>query len=121
MVRSLGSMVVELDPVKAPLTTDNFLHYVNARFYDNTIVHKIVTNNIAISQGGRLTATPSIQPGQRLEIPLEVARGLSNLRGTIAMARGSDLNSATSQNYFNLADNSVLYNVNGVMRCLEKY
>lgn len=112
MVTSLGSMVVELDPVKALLTTDNFLQFVNARFYDNTIVHRIVTNNIAIAQGGWLTATPSIQSGQRPAIPLEVARGLSNLRGTIAMARGSDLNSTTSQYYFNLADNSSLDNAN---------
>lgn len=113
MVTSLGSMVLELNPATAPLTTDNFLQYVNSKFYDGTIVHRIVTNNIAIAQGGWLTATPSIKPGQRPAIPLEVGKGLSNLRGTIAMARGSDLNSATSQYYFNLADNSALDNANG--------
>ena len=88
MVTSLGSMVVELDPVKAPLTTDNFLQYVNARFYDNTIVHRIVTNNIAIAQGGWLTATPSIQSGQRPAIPLEVARGAQQSSGYDSHGKG---------------------------------
>jgi peptidyl-prolyl cis-trans isomerase A (cyclophilin A) len=113
LVTNLGSMVVELNPTATPLSTDNFLQYVNSKFYDNTIIHRIVTTGIFVAQGGWLSPTPAVQPGQKSAIALEVNKGLSNLKGTIAMARSADLNSATSQYYFNLADNVALDTSNG--------
>ena len=113
MQTSLGSVVVELNPTVAPLSTDNFLQYVNSKFYDNTLIHRIVTAGIFVAQGGWLTPTPAVQPGQKAAIALEANRGLSNSKGTIAMARSADLNSATSQYFFNLKDNAALDTSNG--------
>lgn len=113
MQTSLGAVVLELNPTAAPLSTDNFLQYVNSKFYDNTLIHRIVTTGIFVAQGGWLTPTPAVQPGQKAAIALEMNKGLSNLKGTIAMARSADLNSATSQYYFNLADNVALDTSNG--------
>ena len=113
LVTNLGSMVVELNPTATPLSTDNFLQYVNSKFYDNTIIHRIVTTGIFVAQGGWLSPTPAVQPGQKAAIALEVNKGLSNLKGTIAMARSAELNSATSQFYFNLADNVALDTAGG--------
>ena len=113
LVTNLGSMVVELNPTTTPITTDNFLQYVNSKFYDNTIIHRIVTTGIFVAQGGWLSPTPAVQPGQKAAIALEVNKGLSNLKGTIAMARSAELNSATSQFYFNLADNVALDTAGG--------
>jgi peptidyl-prolyl cis-trans isomerase A (cyclophilin A) len=113
MVTNLGSVLIELNPTASPLTTNNFLQYVNDRFYDNTIIHRIVMSGIFIAQGGWLTPTPNAQTGQRLPISLEVGKGLSNVNGTIAMARTADLNSASSQFFFNLSDNAALDSANG--------
>ena len=113
MQTSLGAVVLELNPTAAPLSTDNFLQYVNSKFYDNTLIHRVVTTGIFVAQGGWLIPTPAVQPGQKAAIALEVNKGLSNLKGTIAMARSADLNSATSQYFFNLADNVALDTSNG--------
>jgi peptidyl-prolyl cis-trans isomerase A (cyclophilin A) len=113
MLTNLGNMVLELNPTASPLSTDNFLQYVNSKFYDNTLIHRIVTAGIFVAQGGWLTPTPAVQAGQKAAIALEVNKGLSNIKGSIAMARSSELNSATSQYYFNLADNVALDNSNG--------
>jgi peptidyl-prolyl cis-trans isomerase A (cyclophilin A) len=113
LVTNLGTLKLELYPTAAPLTVGNFLQYVNDKFYDNTIIHRIVTSSIFVAQGGWLTPAPVVQAGQRAAIALEVGKGLSNLKGSIAMARSSDLNSATSQFYFNLADNTGLDTANG--------
>jgi peptidyl-prolyl cis-trans isomerase A (cyclophilin A) len=113
MVTNVGTLKLELNPTAAPLTALNYLQYVNDKFYDNTIIHRIVTSGIYVAQGGWLTPTPSVQPGQRAAIALEVGKGLSNVKGTIAMARGTELNSATSQFFFNLADNTALDTANG--------
>jgi peptidyl-prolyl cis-trans isomerase A (cyclophilin A) len=113
LLTNLGPMVVELNPTATPLSTDNFLQYVNSKFYDNTIIHRIVTTGIFVAQGGWLSPTPAVQPGQKAAIALEVNKGLSNLKGTIAMARSAELNSATSQFYFNLADNVALDTAGG--------
>jgi len=113
LITNLGSMVVELNPTATPLSTDNFLQYVNSKFYDNTIIHRIVTTGIFVAQGGWLSPTPAVQPGQKAAIALEVNKGLSNLKGTIAMARSAELNSATSQFYLNLADNLALDTAGG--------
>ena len=69
-VTNLGFMVVELNPKAAPLSTDYFLQYVNSKFYENTIIHKIVTACIFVAQDGRLTSTPSVQAGQKSAITL---------------------------------------------------
>jgi peptidyl-prolyl cis-trans isomerase A (cyclophilin A) len=113
LTTNLGTMVVELDATAAPLTANNFLQYVNDQFYDNTIIHRIVTSGIFVAQGGWLTPTPEVKAGLRAPIALEVGKGLSNVRGTIAMARASALNSATSQFYLNLSDNVALDTSNG--------
>jgi peptidyl-prolyl cis-trans isomerase A (cyclophilin A) len=113
MTTNLGNMVLELDAVAAPLTVNNFLQYVNDQFYDITIIHRIVTDDIFVAQGGWLTPTPEVKTGLRAPIALEVDKGLSNVRGTIAMARASALNSATSQFYLNLSDNVALDTANG--------
>ena len=113
LVTNLGTAVIELDAVATPLTTTNFLQYVNDRFYDNTIIHRIVTSSIFVAQGGWLTPAPAVQSGQRAAISLEVGKGLSNVRGTIAMARAAEANSATSQYFFNLADNVALDTASG--------
>ena len=81
--------------------------------HDNTIFHRIYANGISIVQGGWLTPTLQYQDGQRDAIALEVGKGLSNVRGTIAMARTSALDSATSQFYFNVTDNAVLDTAGG--------
>lgn len=113
MVTNLGTLTLELSPTAVPITSTNFLQYVNDKFYDNTIIHRIVTSGFFVAQGGWLTPAPAVQPGQRTAIALEVGKGLSNTKGTIAMARSSDLNSATSQFFFNLADNTPLDTANG--------
>jgi len=113
MVTNLGTLKLELNPTAAPLSVVNYLQYVNDKFYDNTLIHRIVTNGIFVAQGGWLTPAPAVQAGQRATIALEVAKGLSNLKGTIAMARAADLNSANSQFFFNLSDNTDLDTANG--------
>lgn len=106
MSTSLGNLVVELNPTAAPLSVANFIRYVNDGFYTNTLIHRVIANFVV--QGGWLTTQPEIQSGQREPIALESNNGLSNLRGTIAMARTSQPDSATSQFYFNLVDNTGL-------------
>jgi cyclophilin family peptidyl-prolyl cis-trans isomerase len=113
MVTNLGTLNIELNPTAVPVTSANFLQYVNAKFYDNTLIHRIVTRGIFVAQGGWLKPAPAIKPGLQAAIALEVGKGLSNVKGTIAMARSSDLNSATSQFFFNLADNTALDTANG--------
>lgn len=112
---SLGTMVVELNPAVVPLTVNNFLQYVNDRFYDGTLFHRIYSAGISVVQGGWLTAVPAVQTGLRAPIALEVGKGLSNLRGTIGMARSNQLDTATatSQFYFNVTDNVALDTANG--------
>lgn len=106
MVTSLGNMVVELNPNLARLTVNNFLNYVQSGFYSNTLFHRVIAGFVI--QGGGFVPGLSLRPGASAPIALESNNGLSNVRGAIAMARSSDPNSATSQFYFNLADNPAL-------------
>jgi len=98
-----GVFVVELDPVAAPITALNFIRYVNAGFYRDTIFHRVLPNQIV--QGGQYTTDLSLRPALFDPIKLESDNGLKNLRGTIAMARAQDPNSASAQFYINLVDN----------------
>lgn len=106
MLTSSGEIVVGLDAVHAPISVANFLQYVNGGFYSNTIFHRVVPNFVV--QGGGYTTGMVAKTGLLAPIALESQNGLSNLRGTIGMARTSDLNSATSQFYFNTVDNTSL-------------
>ena len=106
MVTDKGTIVVELNPYKAPITVDNFLNYVESGFYPSKIFHRVEAG-LVIQGGGYtkdLTAASTSNP-----IKLETAVGLSNTRGTIGLARTSDPNSGTSQFYFNLKDNSAAF------------
>ena len=100
---NLGSMVIELLPEAAPLSVLNFLQYVNSGFYNGTIFHRLEPGFVI--QGGGYLPDVTAKTGLAAPIALESNKGLSNLKGTIAMARTAEANSATSQFYFNLADN----------------
>jgi peptidyl-prolyl cis-trans isomerase A (cyclophilin A) len=102
---SLGDITLELDAAKAPVTVKNFLGYVDAGFYDGTIFHRVIPD-FMVQCGG---FTPDMQQ-KKTEAPIknEADNGLSNEPYTIAMARTSDVNSATSQFFINLADNVFL-------------
>ena len=100
---SLGAIVVELDAAKAPKTVENFLAYVDSGFYDGTIFHRVIPEFMI--QGGGHTAD-MMRKTTREPVQNESKNGLSNQRGTIAMARTSDPHSATSQFFINSVDNS---------------
>jgi len=106
LITSMGNIVVELDPTRAPVTVNNFLAYVLNRFYAGTIFHRVIAGFVV--QGGGFTTGLVTAPGALAPISLESNSGLKNLRGTIAMARTPAPNSATSQFYFNLVDNPTL-------------
>lgn len=105
MVTSKGTIVVEVYPLNAPATVANFLQYVTDGFYKNKIFHRVISNFVI--QGGGFDAQLN-QAANRPPIALEVCNGLSNTRGTIAMARTDVLNSATSQFFINVVDNTSL-------------
>ena len=99
---SQGDITLELYPDKAPKSVANFLQYVRDGFYDGTLLHRVIPGYLV--QGGLYTR--DLQPKRtRPAIASEADNGLSNLRGTIAVARGADPNSGTAQFFFNLVDN----------------
>jgi peptidyl-prolyl cis-trans isomerase A (cyclophilin A) len=102
LTTSAGDIVIALDTAKAPKSVDNFLQYVKAGHYNGTIFHRVIANFMI--QGGGMTPDLREKP-TRAPIPLESHNGLSNLRGTVAMARTNDPNSATAQFFINVADN----------------
>ncbi len=102
---SAGDIVVELDAAKAPKTVANFVDYVKAGHYDGTIFHRVIPNFMV--QGGGMTPDMKERP-TRAPIPLESGNGLDNVRGSIAMARTMDPNSATAQFFINVVDNGFL-------------
>jgi len=105
MDTSLGPITIELDRAKAPITADNFLKYVDAGFYDGLIFHRVIPGFV-IQGGGLNDQMKEKTEGQRAPIKNEAKNGLSNTRGTICMARTPDPDSATSQFFINLSDNS---------------
>jgi len=100
---NLGVIEIQLDPTHAPISTANFLAYVDKKFYDGTIFHRVVRGFVA--QGGGMTADGTEKPTDA-PIKNEATNGLHNVRGTISMARTSDPDSATSQFFLNFVDNS---------------
>ena len=102
---SMGSITLELDEVKAPVTVKNFLDYAKAGHYDGTIFHRVIDGFMI--QGGGFTKAMDQKP-TKSPIKNEAANGLKNARGTIAMARTMIVDSATSQFFINLVDNSFL-------------
>ncbi|GKT21103.1 peptidylprolyl isomerase [Acidovorax sp. SUPP3334] len=106
---SMGDIVVQLDPAKAPKTVDNFLSYVKDKHYDGTIFHRVI--NGFMIQGGGFTPDMQQKP-TKPPIALEANNGLKNDNYTIAMARTGNPDSATSQFFINVKDNAML-NANG--------
>ena len=102
---SVGDFVVEVYPDKAPKTVENFLQYVKDKQYDGTIFHRVMDNFMV--QGGGFTADMK-EKQTRPPIPIEANNGLKNDRGTIAMARTSNPNSATAQFFINVVNNDGL-------------
>lgn len=105
MTTTLGTIEIELDAQKAPVSTENFLHYVDRGFYNGTIFHRVIPGFMV--QGG------GFEPGLKQKptdapIKNEADNGLKNVTGTIAMARTSDPNSATAQFFINTVDNAFL-------------
>ncbi|HEX5355163.1 MAG TPA: peptidylprolyl isomerase [Aquabacterium sp.] len=102
---NLGDIVVQLDAAKAPKTVDNFVQYVKAGHYNGTVFHRVIDGFMI--QGGGMTPDLKEKP-TRAPIPLESRNGLSNARGTIAMARTNVPDSATAQFFINVKDNNFL-------------
>lgn len=102
---SMGNIVIELDEQAAPVTVKNFLGYVEAGFYNGTIFHRVIPGFMV--QGGGFTEQLA-RKQTRAPIINEAKNGLSNMRGTIAMARTNDPDSATSQFFINHSDNEFL-------------
>ncbi|HEY3355414.1 MAG TPA: peptidylprolyl isomerase [Polyangia bacterium] len=105
LVTTLGTIDVELLPTAAPVGVANFLSYVDQQYYDGTIFHRVIPDFMI--QGGGLNANMSRKPTDA-PIVNEAGNGLSNVRGTIAYARTADPDSATSQFFINVADNTFL-------------
>lgn len=102
----LGKITIELFPNKAPLTVDNFLKYVDSKFYEGVIFHRVVPDFVV--QGGGMTYDFQAKPKSLPPIKNEAINGLKNIQGTLSMARTSDPDSATSQFFINLKNNENL-------------
>jgi peptidyl-prolyl cis-trans isomerase A (cyclophilin A) len=105
LATSAGDIELELDAAKAPKTVANFVEYVKAGHYDGTVFHRVIDGFMI--QGGGMDATLKERP-TRAPIPLESRNGLTNVRGSVAMARTAVPDSATSQFFINLVDNARL-------------
>lgn len=106
MFTSKGTIVLELDPTTAPISSNNYLSYVSKGFYTSTLFHRVISGFMI--QGGGYTTGLVKKAGQSAAIELESNKGLSNLRGTLAMARTNVFNSATSEFFINVVDNTFL-------------
>lgn len=102
---SAGSITLELDQENAPITVENFLQYVDDGFYDGTIFHRVIDNFMI--QGGGMTEDMR-QKTTKGQIQNEADNGLKNMIGSVAMARTSDVHSATAQFFINVANNNFL-------------
>jgi cyclophilin family peptidyl-prolyl cis-trans isomerase len=106
IITNKGSFTLELDLATAPISVKNFLAYVRGGYYSNTLFHRVIPGFVA--QAGGYTTGLVRKPGQLDPIELESNKGLSNARATVAMARTNVFNSATSEFYVNLVDNTFL-------------
>ena len=106
LITANGAITVELDQNKSPISVDNFLGYVKKGYYSNTLFHRVIPGFMI--QGGGFTTGMVRKPSLVDPIVLESKNGLSNLRGTLAMARTNVANSGTSEFYINLVDNLFL-------------
>ena len=106
MFTSKGTIVLELDPTTAPISSNNYLSYVSKGFYTSTLFHRVISGFMI--QGGGYTTGMVKKAGQSAPIELESNKGLSNLRGTLAMARTNVFDSATSEFFINVVDNTFL-------------
>ena len=102
---SMGDITIELMSEEAPISAKNFLDYVDAKFFDGTIFHRVIPGFMI--QGGGFTEDMNQKPAQA-PIKNEADNGVKNTRGTLSMARTSDINSATTQFFINLKDNEFL-------------
>jgi peptidyl-prolyl cis-trans isomerase B (cyclophilin B) len=100
-----GDITLELNPEKAPITVENFVSYAKSGHYDGTIFHRVIEDFMI--QGGGLDQEMKDKPGNA-SIQNEASNGLSNLDGTVAMARTSDPHSASAQFFINTTDNAFL-------------
>jgi len=108
---SMGTIRAELNEAKAPITVKNFIAYAKSGHYNGTVFHRVIPGFMI--QGGGMTSDMR-EKDTRPPIKNEAANGLKNLRGTLAMARTNDVNSATSQFFISVADNGGLdHNVQG--------
>ena len=105
MQTTMGDIILDLDAEKAPVTVENFLAYVESGFFDGTIFHRVIKNFMI--QGGGFTAKMD-EKKTKPSIKNEAGNGLKNGKGTIAMARTQEVNSATSQFFINVANNDFL-------------
>jgi peptidyl-prolyl cis-trans isomerase A (cyclophilin A) len=102
---NMGDIAMELYPDEAPITVANFIEYIESCFYDGTIIHRVAPGFVL--QGGGFTAEMQ-RKETRAPITNEADNGLLNERGTLSMARTPEVNSATSQFFINLVDNTIL-------------
>jgi cyclophilin family peptidyl-prolyl cis-trans isomerase len=102
VVTTSGEFVIELDRARAPLTVENFLRHVTSAYYADTVFHRVVAGFVA--QAGGYTADLKPKPTEGIVVN-ESGNGLSNLRGTVGLARTAEPHSGTTQFYINLADN----------------
>jgi cyclophilin family peptidyl-prolyl cis-trans isomerase len=105
VVTSLGNFTIELNAERAPLTVANFLAYVDQGHYTNTLIHRVVSNFII--QGGGFNTDYTAKPAP-VRVVNESGNGLSNIRGTVGLARTSEPHAGNSQFYVNLNDNAAL-------------
>ena len=105
---NLGSIVIELSNEKAPITVANFLGYVNRKHYDGTVFHRVIDGFMIQGGGFAREDKDLVEKPVGPSITNEGKNGLKNVRGSIAMARTSDPDSATSQFFINVADNAML-------------
>jgi len=103
---TMGNITIELDAQNAPVTSANFLAYVDDGYFVNTTFHRVIPNFMI--QGGGITADMQDKPSKHKPIQNEANNGLKNDRGTLAMARTGDPHSATSQFFINHNDNAFL-------------
>src|SRR6202046_1635877 len=102
---SMGNFTIELNQERAPLTVTNILAYVDSGHYSNTLIHRVVANFVIQGGGFNVDYSPKAAP---LKVNNESGNGLSNVRGTVGLARSSDPHGGNAQFYVNLSDNAAL-------------